>query len=278
MKPLEPIPFDKWNGAGNDFIILDNRDGRFSEEDIRTLAVKLCSRPMSLGADGLILLENSIRGHLKLRFFNPDGSEFNMCMNGSRCAARHAFMHVIAPRRMTLETRSGILHASVEEGSVRLSFYRRYEIRPDMRLAYSGRKIPAHFVKVGDPHVVIPVKDVTRLDVGTVGRTLRSAPELGPEGANVNFVKVRDDRIDIRTYERGVESETYGCGSGCVSTALVLAYFGRKIPEYRFRTRSGVELLVRLDWEENDLARIELRGDARRIAWGNLAPDAWTWG
>lgn len=277
MRGVENIQFDKWNGAGNDFIILDNRKQQLKDEDIQFLSRKLCDRHMSLGADGLITVESSFRGQLKIRFFNPDGSEFTMCMNGSRCTARYAFLHVLAPARMTLETRIGIIHASIEGEQVRISFYRPYELNLGLKLNVGQRGIPAYFIKVGDPHVVIPVTHVDDLDVDRIGRKLRFHPDLGPEGANINFVRVSGPNVTIRTYERGVEAETYGCGSGCVSTALVLAHLGRRFPEYKFHTRSGVTLVVSLQWEGDQISRIVLVGDARQVATGVLPPDAWNW-
>ena len=272
----EPLEFEKWNGAGNDFIILDNRKGELTTA-AAFLARKLCERHRSLGADGLILVENGIRGHFRVRFFNPDGSEFNMCMNGSRCVARYAFINVIAPRRMSIETPVGLLHAEVRGRDVCLRFIRSYTIELDRTLQVGDRTIPFHRVTVGDPHIVIPVRGVKSLDVNRIGRRIRFHPDLGPDGANVNFVQFRDDPMVIRTYERGVESETLACGSGCVSTALVLAHKGRRRPEYRFKTSSGAILTVRLIWEERELIGIELEGDAHRVAVGKLTPDAWEW-
>jgi diaminopimelate epimerase len=272
---VEEIPFDRWVAAGNDFIILDDRDGRWTDL-APALARKLCHRRLSVGADGLILVGSSRKAHVRARFFNPDGTEFNMCMNGTRCVARYALHHVIAPRRMTIETAIGVIEAVVDYRTVHLSFYRAYEVRLRQRLTFRDRTISAHWVRVGDPHLVLFVQDVRSLDLARLAPAFRSHPDLGPEGANVNFVHVIEPgRIDIRTYERGVEAETLSCGSGCVSTALVLAHLGHRWDTYRFHTRSGSDLVVRLEWAGSTLRAIHLSGEARRVCQGILTPEAW---
>ncbi len=275
LPDVEEIPFDRWVAAGNDFIVLDNRDGRWTDL-APVLAQKLCHRRLSVGADGLILVDSSRKAHVRARFFNPDGTEFNMCMNGTRCVARYALRHVIAPRQMTIETAVGVVEAVVDYRTVHLRFYRAYEVRLHQRLALPRRVVLAHWVRVGDPHLVIPVRDVGSLDLPRLAPAFRAHPDLGPEGANVNFVHVvAPGRIAIRTYERGVEAETLSCGSGCVSTALVLAHLGFRWEAYRFHTRSGSDLLVRLEWAGETLRAIRLSGEARLVCQGVLIPDAW---
>ncbi len=269
-----PLDFDKWSGAGNDFVIFDNRDGKLSSI-MAELAQKVCQRHVSLGADGVIYIEQSMRGHIRARFFNPDGSEFNMCINGSRCVARHAFMHVMAPKKMIIETNIGNINAEVDRERVLISFSRQYKLELHKSIVLDKKTLRYHFVKIGDPHIIVPIKNVTSISVQRLGKILRNHEQFAPEGVNVNFVHFTKEFIYIRTYERGVEAETYACGSGCVSTALSLSHLGYHQPQYVFLTRSGSLLRVRIEWGADRAERIFVEGDARWIASGKLQPESW---
>ncbi len=273
----EAIPFDKWVGAGNDFIILDNRSGVYSAH-ASTLARRLCDRHLSIGADGLILLESSVKAHIRVRFFNPDGTEFNMCMNGTRCVARYAVVHVITHRQLTIETNVGLIEAHVEYDRVTLRMLRTVELALDRHIRLDTIGLRYHYVRVGDPHIVVPVRNIWNINVTYYGRRLRWHAAFVPRGTNVNFVHiVRAGEIDIRTYERGVEAETYSCGSGCVSTALAFHAKGLRWPEYRFHTRAGVDLVVRLAPQGPRLMAIEVEGEARRVCSGQIFPEGWAY-
>jgi diaminopimelate epimerase len=263
----EPIPFSKMSGAGNDFVVIDHRVARIT--DAAELTRRICTRRVSVGADGLILVETSPRATFRMRYFNSDGSAADFCANGTRCAARFAFMNVIAPRRMTIETDAGIVSAEIgERGEVTLALPPPHAFVPSRPLAVGSQTIRGSFVIVGVPHYVIFLRDdLWSQDIEPLGRAVRTHRDLQPEGANVNFVVVRDEHaIDIRTYERGVEGETLACGSGVVASVTAAAMFGRVKSPVAVLTRSGVT--VEVSFEKPADAPVEgvrLKGDARLV-------------
>lgn len=263
----EPIPFSKMSGAGNDFVIIDHRVARIT--DAAELTRRICTRRLSVGADGLILVETSPRATFRMRYFNSDGSAADFCANGTRCAARFAFMNVIAPRRMTIETDAGIVSAEIgERGEVTLALPPPQGFVPSRPLAVVNQTINGSFVIVGVPHYVVFLRDdLWSQDIEPLGRAVRTHRDLQPDGANVNFVVVRDEHaIEIRTYERGVEGETLACGSGVVASVTAAAMFGRVKSPVAVLTRSGVT--VEVSFEKPTDAPVEgvrLKGDARLI-------------
>jgi len=214
------ISFYKMHGAGNDFVVVDDRDGRFPSAD-RALLRFLGRRRTGVGCEGILLLQRpQAGGDVRMRFFNPDGSEQAMCGNGARCLARLAFELGAAPRRMVLETAAGPVRAEVEEGGgrVRLWLTAPRGYRPDLEPEAGLR---ADFVNTGVEHLVVRVERLAGLDVDGLGRRLREHPLFAPAGTNVNFVAPRaDGSLDLRTYERGVEAETLACGTGAAAAAF----------------------------------------------------------
>src|SRR5947207_5315479 len=266
----DPLAFTKMAGAGNDFVVIDNRAGRVT--DPVELARRACTPHLSVGADGLILIEHSNRATFKMRYWNSDGSVGELCANGTRCAARFAFVNVIAPKRMTIETGAGITAAEVSEGGqVTLTLPPPYGFRAERPLRVGGRDIRGAFLTVGVPHYVIFLRDeLWSQDIVPLGREIRHHPDLRPAGANVNFVVVRGEHeIDVRTYERGVEAETLSCGSGVVASSTVAALFGRVKPPVSVLTRSGIALEVNFavvdDGRGKEVRDLQLRGDGRLI-------------
>jgi len=231
------IRFRKMHGAGNDFVLADDRDGRFPADDVEFLR-RLGRRRTGVGCEGIVLLQASAEADVRMRFFNPDGAEQEMCGNGARCLARMAYESGAAPERMTIETRAGIVRAEVRgDGSVRL------EMTParDWRLGLeAGVGVPVDFAKVGVEHVVARFEDVDALDVETLGRRLRFHPLFAPGGTNANFVRVdADGGLTLRTYERGVEAETLACGTGATAAALTAARRGWTSLPVPVRCRGG---------------------------------------
>ncbi len=262
--------FSKMAGGGNDFIVIDNRTGFITEPG--PLAQRFCTRRLSVGADGLILIESSVRATFRMVYLNADGTRADFCANGTRCAARFAFLNVIAPRKMTIETDSGIVGAEIAEQNVTLLLPPPHGFRLLRPLqAESGRMINGSFLMVGVPHYVIFLRDeIWRHDVTPLGRELRHHPELAPEGANINFVRVRGrNALEVRTYERGVEEETLACGSGVVASTVTSALMGRVESPVSVRTRSGIvfSLSFRTTGEgaEKVIDQIRFTGDARLI-------------
>jgi diaminopimelate epimerase len=270
-----PLEFFKMSGSGNDFILGDNRQGLWNGPNLSRLAAGLCRRGLSVGADGLILLETSNRASVRLRIFNSDGGESPMCGNGARCAARFAFLKVMAGRRMSLETGAGVLDAAVlPDGRVEVEVPGRTAPPEKLRLAASGRSIPAYLAHTGVPHLVVFVKDPDVVPVQEMGAILRRAPELGPEGANVNFVGPGNEQpVRVRTFERGVEGETLACGTGVTAVAWVLHSLGLVRGTVRLLPRSGKLLEVDVAPQESGHP-FRLRGEARLIYRGTLSQES----
>ena len=270
----EPLTFSKMAGAGNDFVVIDNRGARIA--DASDLTRRLCTRRMSVGADGLILVEPSSRATFRMRYLNADGSQADFCANGTRCAARFAFVNVIAGKKMTIETDAGIIGAEVAEGGmVTLSLPSPQMFRRDRPLVVDGKTIHGSSIVVGVPHYVVFLRDdLWTQDIEPLGRAIRRHPDLLPEGANVNFVVVRDEHtIEVRTYERGVEGETLSCGSGVVASVSTSALFGRVRSPVSVLTRSGVTLEVSFEPAGGELRDMRLKGDARLIYRAALTPE-----
>ena len=275
-----PIEFFKMAGGGNDFVVIDNRSGFItSAED---LALKICTRRLSVGADGLILIEPSVRATFKMRYLNADGSNSEFCGNGTRCAARFAFLNVIAPRKMTIETGAGVVGAEVsDQQAVTLSLPSPWSFVADKPLKLAaGQAIHGSAIMVGVPHYVIFVKErLWEQEIDQVGREIRHHAVLQPEGANVNFVRVvNGSRIEVRTWERGVEGETLACGSGVVASVAVSAFFGRVEAPVTVKTRSGIEFGVSFEKRAGvlgpELDHVKLTGDARYVYRSQLTPES----
>lgn len=272
---MTKIPFHKMSGSGNDFIIVDNRDGLMDRESMPAFAMKICSRRMSVGADGIFFLENSDRADFKWHFFNSDGSRAEMCGNGARCAARFALLHGMAPPKMAFETDAGIIHARVDGTGVRIRLTDPQDLVAKAELEVDGQTLEYGAVNTGVPHVVVEVPGLEAVDVAALGRRIRYHPQFAPAGANVNFVvDLEKDRLGIRTYERGVEDETLACGTGNAAAAIILAArYGRRSP-MTFRTRSGCCLTIHFRLEKGRFHHLELEGDARVIYNGEIWPEA----
>ncbi|HEX9457806.1 MAG TPA: diaminopimelate epimerase [Thermoanaerobaculia bacterium] len=270
----DPLTFSKMAGGGNDFVIIDNRSGRI--EDAAALTRRICTPHLSVGADGLILIENTARATFRMRYLNADGSLAAFCANGTRCAARFAYVNVIAPKRMTIETGAGIVGAEVSDGGhVTLSLQPPHSFVAGRALRVGETVIQGSTIVVGVPHYVIFLRDELWFqDIVPLGRALRSHPDLQPAGANINFVVVRDPHsIEVRTYERGVEAETLSCGSGVVASSVTSALFGKTTSPVNVLTRSGITLEVSFALD-GDVARdVQLRGDARVVYRATMTPE-----
>lgn len=261
-------------GAGNDFVVIDHRGGGI--ENPAALTRKICTRGLSAGADGLILIEKSDRASFRMRYFNADGSLGEFCGNGTRCAARFALLHGIAPAKMTVETDAGIVTAEVgADDLVTISLPPPQAYRAERSLRVGDETIEGSTITVGVPHYVLfPRADLWSLDIVPLGRAIRMHRDLQPAGANVNFVTIRDGHsIEIRTYERGVEAETLACGSGIVAAVSVSALSGKVSSPVSVTTRSGATLLVSFALDGRELRDVRLRGDARLVYRGTTTPE-----
>jgi diaminopimelate epimerase len=270
----DPLAFAKMAGGGNDFVVIDNRQGRVSDPE--ELTKRICTQHLSVGADGLILIEHSARATFRMRYFNQDGGLADFCANGTRCAARFAFVNVIAPRRMTIETDAGVIGAEMAEGGVvTLSLPPPRAFVAERPLHVGGRTIRGSSLLVGVPHYVIYVRDdLWSQNIVPLGRAIRLHPDLAPAGANVNFVYLREPHaIEVRTYERGVEAETLSCGSGVVASVSTAALWGKVTSPVAVLTRSGITLEVSFAMDGGELSDVRLKGDARLIYRATLTPE-----
>lgn len=258
-------------GAGNDFIVIDDRRNEVGG-DARELAKQLCRRRLSIGADGLILLIPGTTADFRMRYFNADGSEADMCGNGGRCAARFAHEKGIAGAGMTFESRSGMHSAEIlEGGAVRLGMTDPRAMLLDNGVLLKGVRRAVHRINTGVPHAVCEVEDLDQFDVVEIGRLLRYHTDYMPEGTNADFVEVIDDgTLSLRTYERGVEDETLACGTGAVAAALVMAALGKVKPPVAVRTRGGETLTIGFYMSDLGFCDVTLSGNADIVYEGVL--------
>ncbi|WP_028323743.1 diaminopimelate epimerase [Desulfatirhabdium butyrativorans] len=275
---MHNIPFYKMSGAGNDFIIIDNRVPVVDENRLNKLIVGACRRKLSVGADGVILIEKSQNADFRWRFYNADGSEAEMCGNGARCAARIASLLGIGKNgRVCFETGAGVIEAEVfASGNAKIRLTEPSPASIDREIVLSGGKNRISFVNTGVPHVVMEVSEIGGIDVKALGREIRRHADFSPAGTNVNFVSAQETgRLAIRTYERGVEDETLACGTGASAAALVMAQkYGWPSP-IAVDTRSGSLLTIHFERSDGGFSNLFLEGDARIIYKAELSEEAW---
>jgi diaminopimelate epimerase len=277
MEPSFPekFSFSKLSASGNDFVLIDNRKGIFNETAGK-LAKRVCARRYSVGADGLILVQNSETASIRVRYFNPDGSEFDTCGNGGRSAVRFAFLSGICDRKMTVETNVGILDAEVIGDAVKLKFLGPSEVRLHQKLHLNGKEMIGHYVKLGDPHFVLAPDEFPTDSIVPLAREIRYHQALAPTGANVHFIQILSrQKLRIRTYEKGVEDETLACGSGCISASIATFLQKQTDPPITFEPYSGIPVKVHFQ-PGGDFQDLYLEGDARLIYRGELSSEAWT--
>lgn len=273
---MRKIPFMKMSGSGNDFILIDNRRRLLKEDHLKELVSQICRHHLSVGADGVILIEPSRRADFKWRLFNADGSEAEFSGNGGRCAARFAVVRKIAPRSHSFETLAGLIRAQVKKDSVKIQFPEIKDLRLNLQVPMRGQSAVAHYLNTGVPHLVLYVENVDQTDVVALGRELRHHPMFQPAGANVNFLTPVDSHtVRIRTYERGVEEETLACGSGSVAAALITGALGQGQSPLTILQRSGKALAVYFQSANAAFSDVFLEGDAMIIYEGQMWDEAW---
>ena len=247
------LKFDKYQGAGNDFVIINNLDGKYdlSEEQI----AKLCDRRFGIGADGLILVEKSNEADFAMKFYNSDGKTASMCGNGGRCIARYAFDHRIAPEAMKFIADDGIHEAEIiDSENVRIKM-----------IDVCGIKIfdDGMWANTGVPHFVKFVDDIDDVDIDSDGCRLADDKRFAPERTNVNFTD-NANGFRLRTYERGVEGETLACGTGTVATALCINTKDGISSPITLKAKGGL-LKVYFEKNNNRYENIWLEGPAIKV-------------
>lgn len=271
---MNPIPFYKMNGCGNDFVLIDNRAGHVAG-DPAPFARRVCRRKLSVGADGLILIEASDRVDFQWQFYNADGSRAEMCGNGARCAARLAHELGIAGPHMHFQTDAGPIEAQMRGDRVRIKMTPPSACRLDDTLELAGGALTVSSINTGVPHVVVEKDTPADADIVPLGREIRYHAAFAPAGTNVNFIHAAQaHRLQVRTYERGVEDETLACGTGCVAAALVTAARRGWPSPIPVTTRSGGILTIHFEREGEGFRGVYLEGDARIVYTGEIRPDA----
>lgn len=269
--------------TGNDFVVIDSSNqpalagakggpGKpvTSNQKLSLLATRLCDRRFGIGADGLLLLEKSKKADFKMRVFNPDGTEPDMCGNGLQCVALFAQKNKIAPSNMSVETKAGIINAEVKKNKVKIKMAKPESIKLDLDITIDGGDYQVHCVNTGVPHVIFYVDDLEKTDVYNLGRIARFHPLFMPKGANVNFVKISDkDSIKIRTYERGVEGETLACGTGAVACAIISSILKSMNSPITVYAKGGL-LKIYFKKQGNKFKDVFLEGEANIVFEGKI--------
>ena len=260
---MRMVHFAKMHGAGNDFILVDDRAGEFPVDDYMRVAA-MATRRTGIGCEGVILVQGSDRADFRMRFFNPDGSEADLCGNGARCVA--AFARRIGAAKadtMEFETAAGTIFAEIiDDSRVKVSMPSPSDMADD-------------FAVVGVPHKVVVVESLAKADVEGEGRRIRMSDEFAPDGTNVDFAVFRQpDRAAVRTYERGVEAETGACGTGAVAVAAVgVRDYGLEFP-VRVKTSQGHELVVDGSFDGEAFSNMTLVGPVKFVFEGDIDWDA----
>jgi diaminopimelate epimerase len=261
------MSFTKMSGAGNDFVVIDNRTRKI--QNGRKAARILCDRRWGIGADGLLLLEKSRKANYRMMYFNADGSYGGMCGNGGRCIARYAVLNGIAPRNHRFEALDHVYAATVKSSDVKLTMKNPIDLDLEREIRLDGKKIKVSFVDTGSPHVVVPCDALAKnqalgsIDVTSLGSEIRYNDAFKPSGANANFIeRLRGNSIRIRTYERGVEAETMACGTGSIASAIVATRLWKIKPPIVVVAESGKELKIDFDDDGTRISNVHLTGHA----------------
>ncbi|MFH1201928.1 MAG: diaminopimelate epimerase [Candidatus Omnitrophota bacterium] len=247
---MKKLNFTKMVASGNDFVIAELRA---QSSGLRILAQKICDRKYGVGADGLLVLERSKIAGVRMRIFNADGTEAQMCGNGARCVALFT-----GKSHLEIETKAGIIEANLKKGLVRIKLTDCRDIKLDIPIPVNHRSLKVNFINTGVPHAVIFVEGLDKIDVNNAGRQIRYHNKFMPAGTNVDFVEILDrDSIKVRTYERGVEDETLACGTGSVASAIICSFkLNSRAAKLRFKVKTQGGEILRVHFTKKD-ARIK---------------------
>jgi diaminopimelate epimerase len=267
------LEFLKMSGAGNDFILLDNRNARIvlTPEQV----AKLCHRQFGIGADGLMLLVPSLTGKADWawRFYNSDGSDAAMCGNGARCFARYIQRTTGWTRpTVTFETAAGVITAEFQGERVTINLTAPHDLRLSEKVATQAGVLEVSSINTGVPHAVVFVEDADKAMVQPLGSELRWHEHFKPRGTNVNFAQVQGtNQLRVRTYERGVEGETLACGTGVTASALVASRLHGFTSPIRIQVQSGDELSVSFQSDgQGGFSDVRLGGPASFVFEGQI--------
>lgn len=270
---MQTIEFSKLQASGNDFILVDNRKLKIKSSRLVALAKKYCQRRLSVGADGLLVIESSAKADFKMRIFNADGSEAEMCGNGARCVALWAKM-----KALKFETKAGIIEAELKGNEAKIKLTDPIGFKLDMGLSVLKKKLKVNFLNTGVPHAVIFSHGLDKIDIVKIAPEIRYHKRFQPAGTNVNFLEVLgDDFIKIRTYERGVEAETLACGTGMAASAIIAAFklepkMQKISKDYKIKVlnKSGEVINIYFKRKADKVSDVWLQGRAQLIYKGGL--------
>lgn len=263
---MKKIEFTKMVASGNDFVV--SQLSSWSVGQLKNLAVKICDRKYGVGADGLLVLEKSKLAGVRMRIFNADGSQAEMCGNGARCVAFYSLTKKVEGN-ISIETKAGIIESKVNTNNVRIKLTDPQDYKEGIPITINGRSIKINSINTGVPHAVIFVEGIENIDVTDIGKAVRYYESFLPAGTNVDFVEVIDSsNIKVRTYERGVEDETLACGTGSVAAAIVVS---RMLPvtkqknKINVRTQGGEVLKVYFDNDNGRIGNVWLEGKVETV-------------
>jgi diaminopimelate epimerase len=265
------LEFTKMNGAGNDFVLIDNRQQSLKLSPPRI--AHLCDRHRGIGADGVIILVPcvSAKADWAWSFYNSDGSTGEMCGNGARCFARFVQKLTGITRDFTFETEAGIISASFQGEQVTVSLTTPKELKLDQKLPLRAGTETIHSLNTGVPHAVLFVPDADQAMVQALGPEIRRHQHFAPRGTNVNFVQVLgENHIRVRTFERGVEGETLACGTGVTASALIASKVHRFNSPVRVKVQGGDELAVSFNGSNGNFSDVRLTGPADFVFEGRI--------
>jgi diaminopimelate epimerase len=270
------IEFTKMSGAGNDFVVVDNR-GRKIRNGARAARV-LCDRRWGIGADGLLLLQKSRKADYRMMYYNADGSYGGMCGNGGRCIALYAVLNQIAPKNHKFDALGYTYEATVQRRKVSLRMKDPKGLMLKKKIRLGRFDLSVAQVNTGSPHVVIDAQSrkpglgrLAGVDVMGIGSEVRNHRAFRPQGTNVNFIEVSGRKtISMRTFERGVEDETLACGTGSIASAIVASKWWGLKPPVDIMTQSGRKLVVDFKSSNEKIRDVVLAGPAEVIFVGEI--------
>jgi diaminopimelate epimerase len=282
---MKSISFSKMSGAGNDFIVIDKNENPACVLSQNAI-IKLCNRRTGIGADGVILIENSDELDFEMNYYNSDGSFGSLCGNGARCAIKFAkFSGRCGKNSIRFKANKEVYSGEVlDDDQIKLNLNPPSKLKYNFKIKAFGQLVNASFADTGSPHIVVNINDVSenskdprlkfqdlnRFPVIQIGRELRYASEFLPGGTNVNFILVKQGKVYIRTYERGVEDETWACGTGSAAAALIIYVTHKLKPPITIVPRSNEELIIDFEVEKNKVKNLSLTGPAKIVYTGQI--------
>lgn len=276
---MTKIHFYKMSGGGNDFIIINTFNTHLETIDKDKLAILLCNRYFSIGADGLIFIEPSYKADFFYRHYNPDGSLANICGNGSRCISLFAYTKNYAGQKMKFESPAGIFSSEIfpDNQTVKVSFVPAINLRLNIPINTNDFAGNVHYIEPGVPHAILFFDNIEELDVAKIGKQILYHPQFQPAGTNVNFVSISDDKnIKLRTFERGLEYETMACGTGAISSSILTNIIKNLQPPIYVHTKGGmileIDFTIKHDSNSNPIGaeNITMTGEAKFVFEGSI--------